>query len=130
MTDAAARRARGSAITHDAPSELPAAVGRRFVFESEGLNRSVIVHVAAGSIEARARAGLGNQDRSDLPSLWFIANFESLRQILDAVRAILYFAGRGDAGLTRARGVRAGSDFALWVTSGLLVTTWYDRKRL
>ena len=59
----------------------------------------------------------------------FIANFEPLRQILDGVRAILYFDGRGDAGLTRAW-VASGIGLALWVSVGLLVTTWYDRKRL
>ena len=55
--------------------------------------------------------------------------FEPLRQILDGVRAILYFDGRGDAGLTRAW-VASGIGLAVWVGVGLLVTTWYDRKRL
>ena len=59
----------------------------------------------------------------------FIANFEPLRQILDGVRAILYFDGRGDAGLTRAW-VASGAGLVFWVVLGLLVTTWYDRKRL
>jgi ABC-type multidrug transport system permease subunit len=59
----------------------------------------------------------------------FVANFEPLRQILDGVRAILYFDGRGDAGLTRAW-VASGIGLVLWVSLGLLVTMWYDHKRL
>jgi YhgE/Pip-like protein len=59
----------------------------------------------------------------------FIANFEPLRQILDGVRAILFFHGRGDAGLTRAW-IASGIGLVIWVAVGLLVTTWYDRKRL
>jgi Protein of unknown function (DUF3533) len=59
----------------------------------------------------------------------FIANFEPLRQILDGVRAILYFDGRGDAGLTRAW-VASGIGLVIWIGLGLGVTMWYDRKRL
>lgn len=59
----------------------------------------------------------------------FVANFEPLRQILDGVRAILYFDGRGDAGLTRAW-VASGLGLVFWVILGILVTTWYDRRRL
>jgi hypothetical protein len=59
----------------------------------------------------------------------FIANFEPLRQILDGVRAILYFDGRGAAGLTRAW-VASGIGLVFWVGFGLLITTWYDYKRL
>ena len=59
----------------------------------------------------------------------FIENFEPLRQILVGVRAILYFDGRGDAGFTRAW-VASGIGLVFWVSVGLLVTTWYDRKRL
>jgi hypothetical protein len=59
----------------------------------------------------------------------FFANFEPLRQILVGVRAILYFDGRGDAGLTRAW-VASGIGLVFWVSVGLLVTAWYDRKRL
>jgi ABC-type multidrug transport system permease subunit len=59
----------------------------------------------------------------------FFANFEPLRQILDGVRAILYFGGRGDAGLTRAWAASA-IGLLVWVGVGLGVTTWYDRKRL
>jgi YhgE/Pip-like protein len=59
----------------------------------------------------------------------FFANFEPLRQILVGVRAILYFDGRGDAGLTRAW-IASGIGLVFWVSIGLLVTTWYDHKRL
>ena len=59
----------------------------------------------------------------------FFANFEPLRQILVGVRAILYFDGRGDAGLTRAW-VASGIGLVFWVSVGLLVTAWYDHKRL
>ena len=59
----------------------------------------------------------------------FFANFEPLRQILDGVRAILYFDARGDAGLTRAWAA-SGLGLIFWVALGILVTTWYDRKQL
>jgi YhgE/Pip-like protein len=59
----------------------------------------------------------------------FVANFEPLRQILDGVRAILYFNGRGDAGLTRAW-IASAIGLLLWISIGLLVTAWYDHKRL
>jgi ABC-type multidrug transport system permease subunit len=58
-----------------------------------------------------------------------LANFEPLRQILDGVRAILYFNARGDAGLTRAW-VASGVGLVFWMGLGILVTTSYDRKRL
>jgi YhgE/Pip-like protein len=59
----------------------------------------------------------------------FLANFEPLRQILDGVRAILYFDARGDAGLTRAF-VATATGLVFWVVLGLVVTRWYDRRRL
>ncbi|MGO9956022.1 MAG: YhgE/Pip domain-containing protein [Solirubrobacteraceae bacterium] len=59
----------------------------------------------------------------------FVANFEPLRQILDGVRAILYFDARGAAGLTRAW-IATGIGLVFWVALGILVTTWYDRRRL
>ena len=58
-----------------------------------------------------------------------IANFEPLRQILDGVRAILYFDARGDAGLTRAF-VATGLGLVFWLVLGVLVTRWYDRRGL
>ena len=57
----------------------------------------------------------------------FMANFEPLRQILDGVRAIRYFDGHGGAGLTRAW-VASAIGLVLWVSIGVLVTTWYDRE--
>jgi YhgE/Pip-like protein len=59
----------------------------------------------------------------------FLSNFEPLRQILDGVRAILYFGARGEAGLTRAW-VASGLGLLFWLALGVLVTTWYDRKHL
>jgi YhgE/Pip-like protein len=59
----------------------------------------------------------------------FVATFEPLRQILDGMRAILYFGARGDAGLTRAW-IGTGAGLFLWLALGALVTTWYDRRRL
>jgi uncharacterized phage infection (PIP) family protein YhgE len=59
----------------------------------------------------------------------FVANFEPLRQILDGVRAILYFGARGDAGLTRAW-IATGLGLLFWIALGLSVTTWYDRRPL
>lgn len=41
----------------------------------------------------------------------------------------MYFDARGDAGLTRAW-VASGIGLVFWVGLGVLVTTWYDRKRL
>jgi hypothetical protein len=52
-----------------------------------------------------------------------------LCQILDGVRAILYFDARGDAGLDRAW-VASGLGLVFWLALGVGVTTWYDRKGL
>ena len=59
----------------------------------------------------------------------FVANFEPLRQILDGVRAILYFDAAGGAGLTRAW-VATAAGLVFWVVLGVLVTAWYDRSNL
>ena len=59
----------------------------------------------------------------------FVANFEPLRQILGGVRAILYFDARGDAGMTRAF-VATSAGLVFWVALGILVTNWYDRRKL
>jgi hypothetical protein len=45
------------------------------------------------------------------------------------MRAILYFNARGDAGLTRGF-VATSAGLVFWVALGVLVTTWYDRKKL
>jgi ABC-type multidrug transport system permease subunit len=63
-----------------------------------------------------------------LPSvLRFAANFEPLRQILDGVRAILYFNAAGDAGLTRGL-IMTSVGFVIWLAAGIAITSWYDRK--
>ena len=65
-----------------------------------------------------------------LPSaLRFVANFEPLRQVLDAVRAILYFGATGDAGLTRGV-VMTSIGLVFWLIVGFAVTNFYDRKGL
>jgi YhgE/Pip-like protein len=65
-----------------------------------------------------------------LPSFFrLVANFEPLRQVLDGVRAILYFNAAGDAGLTRGLVLTAGG-LLFWVVVGVVVTTWYDRRGL
>jgi len=65
-----------------------------------------------------------------LPSaLRFVATFEPLRQILDAVRAILYFGAAGEAGLTRGL-VMTAIGLVFWLVVGFGVTMWYDRRGL
>jgi hypothetical protein len=59
----------------------------------------------------------------------FLSNFEPLRQILDGVRAILYFDAQGAAGLTRGL-IATGAGLAFWVVLGTVVTNWYDRRGL
>ncbi len=59
----------------------------------------------------------------------FVANFEPLRQILDGVRAILYFNAAGDAGLDRAL-VLTTIGLVFWIIVGVGITTWYDRRGL
>lgn len=65
-----------------------------------------------------------------LPSaLRFVANFEPLRQVLDGVRAILYFGAAGDAGLTRGL-VLTAVGLVFWIAVGWVVTTVYDHRGL
>jgi YhgE/Pip-like protein len=59
----------------------------------------------------------------------FVANFEPLRQILGGVRAILYFNGAADAGLSRGFTLTA-IGLVFWLIVGVGVTTWYDRRGL
>ncbi len=58
-----------------------------------------------------------------------LAQVEPLRQIVDGVRAILFFGAQGQAGLTHAM-VVVGIDLVFGVIVGVLVTTWYDRRGL
>ena len=57
----------------------------------------------------------------------FVANFEPLRQILEGIRAILYFNAAGDAGLYRGLLLTA-IGLAFWLVIGTAITRWYDRK--
>lgn len=59
----------------------------------------------------------------------FIANFEPLRQVLDGIRAILYFDAQAAAGLTRGLAATAAG-LVFWVVLGTVVTIWYDRRGL
>ena len=59
----------------------------------------------------------------------FEASFEPLRQILDGVRAILYFNGALDAGLARGLTLTA-IGLVLWLAVGAAITNWYDHKGL
>jgi YhgE/Pip-like protein len=63
------------------------------------------------------------------PALHFAAYFEPLRQILDGVRAILYFDAAGDAGLTRGF-LMTGIGLVFWLVVGVTVTRWYDHRKL
>ncbi len=63
------------------------------------------------------------------PFFRFIANFEPLRQILDGIRAILYFGARGAAGLTRAW-IATSAGLVFWLLLGIGITNWYDRRGL
>jgi YhgE/Pip-like protein len=58
-----------------------------------------------------------------------VGHVEPLRQILMAARAVLYFGARGDSGLTHAL-VVLSLEIVLVLVIGLLVTGWYDRKRM
>jgi Protein of unknown function (DUF3533) len=65
-----------------------------------------------------------------LPGFFRVAGaVEPLRQLLGGARAILYFDARGEAGLTRAF-IVIGAELVFWLAVGLIVTSWYDRKRL
>jgi YhgE/Pip-like protein len=57
----------------------------------------------------------------------FVAGFEPLRQIVGAVRAILYFNAAGDAGLDRALALTV-IGLVIWLLAGTAVTLWYDKK--
>lgn len=63
------------------------------------------------------------------PFFQFSAGFEPLRQILDGVRALLYFNGRLAAGLGRSLVVIA-VELAVSALVGAGVTIWYDRRKL
>ncbi|HUB71794.1 MAG TPA: DUF3533 domain-containing protein [Acidimicrobiales bacterium] len=59
----------------------------------------------------------------------FVASFEPLRQIVGAVRAVLYFGGMGGAGLDRGL-VLTGIGLVFWLAVGVAVTQWYDSRGL
>jgi YhgE/Pip-like protein len=58
-----------------------------------------------------------------------VGQVEPLRQLLGGSRDILYFGGQWHAGLGHALLV-LGLELAFWVTLGLGLTTWYDRRNL
>ncbi|MET8430830.1 hypothetical protein [Nocardia sp. NPDC004860] len=57
------------------------------------------------------------------------ADFEPLRQVYLAVRSLMFFDGRAAAGLERGFWMTA-IGLAIGVISGVLATTFYDRKEL
>ncbi|MEV6682891.1 DUF3533 domain-containing protein [Streptomyces erythrochromogenes] len=59
----------------------------------------------------------------------FLAEFEPMRQVMDGVRAILFFDARADAGLLRAW-TMTGAALVGAVVAGLAVTSFYDRRGL
>ncbi len=65
-----------------------------------------------------------------LPGVFnLVGKVEPLRQVLGGTRAILYFDARGSAGLTHSVIVIVCELF-FWALLGLLVTGWYDRRKL
>ncbi|MGW5425229.1 DUF3533 domain-containing protein [Streptomyces sp. NPDC003943] len=65
-----------------------------------------------------------------LPDFYrFLAVFEPFRQVVDGIRAILYFGARTDAGLGRAW-TMIGIGFAVSLALGLALTRLYDRRGL
>jgi YhgE/Pip-like protein len=65
-----------------------------------------------------------------LPGVFnLVGKVEPLRQVLGGTRAILYFDARGSAGLTHSLIVIA-CELLFWALLGLLVTGWYDRRKL
>ena len=65
-----------------------------------------------------------------LPGFYnFAGHVEPLRQVLTAARAVLYFGAQADAGLTHAV-VVLSLEIVAAVVVGVLVTSWYDRKRM
>ncbi len=61
--------------------------------------------------------------------LKLVSSVDPLRQILDGVRAILYFDARGDAGLERGL-IATGVGLVFWLAFGAFFVTRYDRKGL
>ncbi|MBL1077585.1 DUF3533 domain-containing protein [Nocardia sp. 2] len=59
----------------------------------------------------------------------WLANFEPMHQVFLGTRAILYFDGSGQAGLTRGFWM-AALGLTIGVVFGLLITSFYDRKGL
>jgi ABC-2 family transporter protein len=65
-----------------------------------------------------------------LPGLFkVVGHVEPLRNVLAGARAIVYFGGRGDAGLTSSVIVIA-LELVFWAAVGFGVTSWYDHRKL
>jgi len=63
------------------------------------------------------------------PVFGVLAKFEPMHQVFLGARALLYFDGRADAGLTRAL-VMATIGLAIGLVIGAVVTRYYDRRGL
>jgi YhgE/Pip-like protein len=95
------------------------------VFGTPGMLAAAVVFVAMAVPTAGATTPL-----QALPDFYrFLAEFEPLRQVTGAIRAILYFDAQGDAGLTRGWSMLAVGLAAAFLF-GFGTTAFYDRKGL
>jgi YhgE/Pip-like protein len=95
------------------------------VFGTPGMLAAAVVFVAMAVPTAGATTPL-----QALPDVYrFLAEFEPLRQVNGAIRAILYYDAQGDAGLTRGWSMLAAGLSAALVF-GFGTTALYDRNGL
>jgi hypothetical protein len=89
-----------------------------------------LASLTMASVTLTLFAAFGTVPTQALPGFYnFVGHVEPLRQVLTGARAVLYFGARGDAGLTHSLLV-LGLEIVVAVVVGLVVTGWYDRKRL
>lgn len=62
-------------------------------------------------------------------SFRFVSPADPLREILEGIRAIMYFDAQANAGLIHGI-VATAAGLAFWLALGAIVITWYDRKGL
>lgn len=93
------------------------------VFGTAGLLINLLLFVILGLPSAGATIPLAAAPRF----FGWLAEFEPIHQVYLAVRAITYFDGRYDAGLSGAL-PKTFAGLAIGIAFGLLLTWWYDRK--